>query len=146
MFDNRRTNPDKPIDNFVQQYNSKDVDRIVNQRIGDAEGKSARAIYQTKFMNDLPPTYRELLPITTDQDKLSAAEQSIREQYRNELRVHGPIMAKLMGWTPPAGTLEGDAALQQRRVTDPPINMANMSANDLIKMGLSLSSPSRQRK
>jgi hypothetical protein len=42
---------------------------------------TARTLYLEKYMTDLPETYRQRLPRTTDQSELHLAERQIRAQY-----------------------------------------------------------------
>lgn len=131
-------NPNQP---GQLEVNSPEIERIVRDRVGAISTDSARTIYAMKFMSDLPPTYRELLPKTIDQDKLSAAEQDIRAQYRNEMATHVPLHAKAMGWTPPAGSADAPSTVQP-----PLIDMSKMGGKELIAAGLKLSKPSFPKK
>ena len=53
---------------------------------GQHERSTARASFEREHCTDLPDAYRRLLPETDDPAALADAEQSIRAQFRNDLK------------------------------------------------------------
>ncbi len=125
----------------------------------------ARGLWIAKNMNDLPEVYREGMPAETDPAKLMAAEQSIREAYRKDLKLHAPFHAGYMAVNPD-GSLRGAQATDVRAqlgaaqaaadlaaagvqknipAQDVPddVDLSKLTTNEKLALGLSKSKPAR---
>jgi hypothetical protein len=75
---------------MAESLSADDVQQLVSRQLAEGLGSSARDAYAAQKMNDLPVTYQQLLPATTDRGQLANAEQRIRSQYRADMRAQVP--------------------------------------------------------
>ena len=62
------------------------VQNLVDQRISGLQGENARSQFLATKMYDLPAVYQNQMPATTDPAVLSAAEQTVRAQFRKDMK------------------------------------------------------------
>lgn len=107
---------------------------LFREHATSAQQSAAREAYVRQHLADLPEAYRRQMPDTADVAALADAEQTLRRQYRDDLR----SVRKLSG--EPAGTVGGDHSGGQ-----PPaaaIDYGKLSPMQQIALGLkSASSP-----
>ena len=113
----------------------KDLEGIVQKRLGAITAANTRELYVLRNMADLPMAYREKMPVTTDAKALAAAEQIIRQEYRADMFIHAPKFLPPMGPAPAAATGAVTA----------PIDVSKLSPHEAIMVGLKRSKASRAR-
>jgi hypothetical protein len=101
----------------------------MNDKIASVTAASARATHMGTKMSDLPEAYQGMMPLTSDQSQLDVAEQKIRKQYREDMKVHAPKFDGVRGVAPKA-----EEENTGRVFT--PAEMQKMSPQDLITAGL----------
>jgi hypothetical protein len=67
-----------------------DIDSIVNSRLASIDAQHATSLYVARNMPDLPKVYQAGMPSSTDPKVLARAEQTLREQWKADMREHSP--------------------------------------------------------
>ncbi|MGD0462856.1 MAG: hypothetical protein ABSB74_10245 [Tepidisphaeraceae bacterium] len=124
------------------RMNMQDIEAMVSRRVAGINAAAARATYVGTKMSDLPKAYQLAMPVTADQDALAAAEYSLRRQYMEDMKVHAPAHAKILGWTPPAGSPHAENAAAPPASASP-VDIANMPIEQVALLALKRSRPAR---
>jgi hypothetical protein len=139
-----------------------DVDRIYIQRNAAAAASTARDLWAVKNMMDLPETYRAAMPAESDPEKLMAAEQKIRQEYRADMKRHLAFHAGVITVNPD-GSLRGpgdngiraemgraEALKDQEKATgksdktaEPPVDFSKLSSTEKMMLGMKQSAERR---
>jgi hypothetical protein len=121
------------IDSEKSSLSPQQVMALIDKKVGVYAAAAARATYIGTKMSDLPETYQEAMPVTSDPLELGLAEQKIRTAFRADMKLHAPTHARSMGWRPPGpqpGAAVGTSALGQ------PADLNKLTPSENILLGL----------
>ena len=92
-----------------QPVTRENLHKLINDAVGPLQATMERDRWVSQKMQDLPETYRSLMPATTDRNELERKEQMIRSQYRADMRTEVPkhvANGHFVGSEPPQNVLD----------------------------------------